>query len=108
LKLRTLLTVAAAAAAAYFALFGGTYDVFDVRRLERDLARETAALDSVRSVVVRLEARADSLETDPATLERVAREQYGMIRPGERLYRFAEPGSSGAGEAAGRDADTAR
>ena len=33
---------------------------------------------------------ADSLENDPTTIERVAREGYGMIREGETLYRFAD------------------
>jgi cell division protein FtsB len=30
-----------------------------------------------------------AIETDPAVQERIAREQYGMIRPGERLYKLA-------------------
>ena len=104
MRLWPLLLVVPAGAAAYFAVFGGTFDVFDVRRLERELAREAVALDSVRRDVARLEARADSLETDDATLERVAREQYGMIRPGERLYRFAEPGTSDPGPKPAGDA----
>jgi cell division protein FtsB len=37
-----------------------------------------------------LRSRADSLQKDPGTIERVAREKYGLIRPGERLYRFYE------------------
>ena len=45
------------------------------------------AIDSMR-------AWADSLESDPATLERLARERYGMIKDGEVLYRFIEPDSS--------------
>ena len=41
-----------------------------------------------------LRARADSLENDPAAVERLAREQYGMIREGEVLYRFVEEDST--------------
>lgn len=105
MRLRRLVVAALAAAAAYFAVFGGTFDVFDVRRLERELAREAAALDSVRAEIAWLAARADSLESDPAALERIARERYGMIRPGERLYRFAEPAPApSAGSGAGGDA----
>jgi cell division protein FtsB len=47
----------------------------------------------VRAEVARLQARADSLATDSAALERIAREYYGLIRDGERLYRFVEPDS---------------
>jgi cell division protein FtsB len=43
-----------------------------------------------------LRAWADSLQNDSATIERLAREQYGMIREGEILYRFSEPPDSAA------------
>ena len=46
-------------------------------------------MDSVRADVARLKARQDSLTSDSATIERLARERFGMIRNGERLYRFA-------------------
>jgi cell division protein FtsB len=36
------------------------------------------------------------LETDSATIERLARERYGMIRGGEILYRIAEPADAEA------------
>jgi cell division protein FtsB len=80
----------------YFALFGGEYSLWDVRRLEKQRRDEVRQLEKARSDVKRLRARADSLERNPATLERVAREKYGMIRPGERLYRFAEKRDSAA------------
>jgi len=90
LKIRLALGAALLLGSGYAAVFGGQYDHFEVRqvRIERDL--EAARLDSARSEAARLVARADSLETDSATIERVARERYGLIRPGERLYRFAD------------------
>jgi cell division protein FtsB len=45
-----------------------------------------------------LRAWADSLEVDSATLERIARERYGLIRDGETLYRFADPDSLAAAD----------
>ena len=78
------------AVALYYALFGGEYSVFELRRLSRRVVEEQARLDSLRLQVDSLEARADSLADDSATIERIARERYGMIRPGERLYRFVE------------------
>lgn len=47
----------------------------------------------MQTEVERLRARVDSLENDSATIERIAREKWGMIRPGERLYRFEEAGA---------------
>jgi cell division protein FtsB len=47
-------------------------------------------------------AWADSLQNDPPTLERVARERFGMIKEGETLYRFAVPEAEPEGEEEGR------
>lgn len=88
-----------AGAALYYALFGGEYSVFEVRRLEQRALAEQERLDSLRLEVAALQARADSLENDSATIERIARERYGMIKPGERLYRFVE-GDSVPGDSA--------
>jgi cell division protein FtsB len=96
--------------AAYFALFGGEYSVFEVRRIRRETAQEQARLDAAQEEVSRLRARADSLQDDSSAIERVARERWGLIRPGERLYRFEEADSArardsaqGAGAASDRD-----
>ncbi|WP_412063286.1 FtsB family cell division protein [Rubrivirga sp. IMCC45206] len=52
------------------------------RELDR-LTEENAALEAENATL------SDKLEDglDDATLERVAREEYGMRRPGERVYR---------------------
>ena len=60
---------------------------------------EEARLEATRADVTRMRGRADSLKRDSATLERLAREKYGLIRNGERLYRFVDSVQS---EATGR------
>lgn len=77
--------------ALYFLVFGGEYTFLDIWRLEREHQSEIADLETVRSEVAALEEKADSLATDSVALERLAREQFGLIREGERLYRFVEP-----------------
>lgn len=93
-RLSRPLLFGALAMAAYFALFGGRYSVFETRSAEHQREVLQARLDSIERVNAALEARIDSLEHDPATLERVAREEYGMVRPGERLYRTTAPDST--------------
>lgn len=90
MKARWIVLAGLAGASAYFALFGGDYGLFEVRRLEHERQEEQARLDSARVEVARLRLRVDSLERDSLTLERIARERYGLIRNGERLYRFAD------------------
>ena len=77
--------------AVYYALFGGEYSMLELQKARKDIKAQEAELVLLRGEVEYLRARADSLENDSATLERIARERFGMIRPGEILYRFAEP-----------------
>jgi len=83
------------ALAAYYAVFGGEYSMLEVRRARHDIEAAHAELGTVDATIDSLTARVDSLENDPATLERVARERFGMIREGETLYRFATPSEEG-------------
>ena len=78
------------AGAVYFALFGGDYGYFEVRRLERERTAEEARVQALQTELVQLRSRADSLEHDSATLERLAREKFGLIKSGEKLYRFVD------------------
>ncbi len=81
---------------AYFFFFGGDYSFLDLWRLRKQHQQELVELQAVRSQAAELEQKADSLAHDSATLERLAREQYGLIKEGERLYKFAEPDSAKA------------
>ncbi|MEX1181680.1 MAG: septum formation initiator family protein [Gemmatimonadota bacterium] len=98
---RLLLGTILLAGAAYFAVFGGDYDLFDLRRVRHERALEQARAESTRADVARLRARRDSLATDSATIERLARERYGLVRDGERLYRFADEPDEPAADSAG-------
>ncbi len=89
--LKRLILPALIGLSVYFALFGGEYSVFEVRRVRAEnLALEQRLAESER-VNDSLRIRAEALDTDSATIERLAREEYGMIREGEVLYRFAAP-----------------
>jgi cell division protein FtsB len=74
--------------AAYYAVWGGEYSSFDLRRLhnQREAAAEGLTLSEAQ--VDSLGALAKRLEGDRATIEAVARERFGMIKDGELLYRF--------------------
>ena len=89
--IRRALTASLALAALYFLFFGGDYSFLDLWRMGQEHEREVAELEAVRAHVAELREKADSLGTDSAALERLAREQFGLIRDGERLYRFVEP-----------------
>ena len=96
MRLRRFVLPTLVGAAAYFAVFGGEYSLIDLWRLQRQHEREQAELQRLQDSLAVLRARVDSLESDPALLERLARERYGLIRDGERLYLFAEDTDSAA------------
>ena len=79
--------------AVYFALQGGeysTYDLFRQRQRERMLLQ---MVDSLERDVDSLTSLKRLLDSDPATQERIAREDFGMIRDKELLFRFLDPDS---------------
>ncbi len=80
----------------YYAVFGGEYSYLELRRARAAEDREALELAVLRARNDSLRAWADSMETDSATLERVAREHFGMIRDGETLYRIVEMDSTAA------------
>lgn len=90
MKVKRLVLPGLLALAAYFGFFGGEYSYFEARASRRAAEEEATALAQRRRQIDSLQAWADSLEVDSATLERLARERFGMIREGEILYRFAE------------------
>ncbi len=71
-----------------FGLFGGEYRAIDTWKLKRQVREERAAIEELRLEIDSLRAYAESLETNPETQERVARERFGMIREGEIVYRI--------------------
>ncbi len=82
---------ALALGAILFAVQGGEYGTSDLLSQRGELARRRAAVDSLERRVAELAAYKKAVETDPAVQERIAREEFGMVKPGEVLYRFAEP-----------------
>ncbi|MDB4881596.1 MAG: Septum formation initiator [Gemmatimonadetes bacterium] len=94
--LRRVLIAAGAFAALVFAVQGGEYGTRDLVRQRQRKARLTASIDSLQHVVDSLRRYKKRVETDPVLQERIAREEFGMVRgTKEILYRIAEPAAAG-------------
>lgn len=91
---KRLLVLGILVLAALFALQGGEYTTFDLFRLKRQLRDERAAIDQLKADVDSLDKAATAVERDPRTQEKLARDQFGMIRAGEHLYRIVPAGDS--------------
>jgi cell division protein FtsB len=90
-----LVKLAVITAALLFAVQGGEYSTMDLVHQRRDRKRMVAAIDSLTRVVDSLRRYHEQLQRDPKVQERIAREDFGMVRgTKELLYRFAEPRDS--------------
>src|SRR3954463_10019484 len=84
-------------AAGYFAVQGGEYSTKDLYVLRGRTAKLTREVDSLQHQVDSLGRFLRLVKSDSATMERIAREEFGMVRGDkEILYRFGEaPSTSG-------------
>ncbi|HEU5261521.1 MAG TPA: septum formation initiator family protein [Gemmatimonadales bacterium] len=87
----------AAVVLAALAFQAGEYGTLDWLTLRRQLAQERQAVRELEIEVDSLARQAHALEGDPVAQERAAREEFGMIRRGEILYRLVPPADAGTG-----------
>jgi cell division protein FtsB len=83
------------AGAALFAIQGGEYSTMDLWRQRQRKISLQAETDSLAREVDSLRAEATAVQTDRVTQERIAREEFWMVRGDKEIvYRFDEPKDS--------------
>lgn len=92
-RLFLVLWVAGTSAALWFAVQGGEYGTSDLLRQRNQRVRLDREIDSLQRIVDSLRRYKARVLTDARTQERIAREEFGMVRGKELLYRFTEPDS---------------
>ena len=78
--------------AGYYWMVGGEYTRAGLVRLDEQIEVQRAEITAREVELASIQAWADSLGSSPWAIERVARERYGFVRPGEVLVRFVELG----------------
>ena len=86
-----LIALAAAVTLAGLAFQAGEYSTLDWLTLRRQRVEERRSVRDLELELDSLQRLARALEEDPAAQERAAREQFGMIKQGELLYRLVPP-----------------
>jgi len=90
--------------ATWFAVEGGEYGTSDLVRQRRAEQRIRQEIDSLQRTVDSLQRYRQRLLTDPVLQERIAREEFGMVKGSHELvYRFAEPVGGAVPDAARSD-----
>lgn len=62
-----------------------------LRALQRELAELRANNEQLRRDVTQLRIEVRRLREDPAAVERIARDQLGMVRKDEVVFQFTRP-----------------
>ena len=90
--LRRLAVAAGVLFVVYYAVEGGEYGASDLLGQREDVAELEAELALLRDTVAVLDTTLARVSTDDFTLERIAREEYGLVR-GEKelLYWVDDP-----------------
>lgn len=95
--LRRIVWLLVIAGAVMFALQGGEYSTRDLYRQHVRKNRLTRSVDSLQRLVDSLSRYSRLVQTDTLTQERIAREEFGMVRGDkEILYRFGDGDSAKA------------
>jgi cell division protein FtsB len=63
-----------------------------MRGLEKELADVTSENADMRRDIVRLRADVDALRDDPRAVERIGRDQLGLLRKSEIVFHFGRVG----------------
>jgi cell division protein FtsB len=62
-----------------------------LRALQKELADVDADNQELRRAVARLRIEVRGLRDDPAAVERIARDELGMVRKSEVVFQFGKP-----------------
>ena len=79
----------------------GVHDVFGshgflaMRRSQRELEQLRGEIQRLNQENQELSNHVNALRTDPKTIERIAREEMGLARPGEMIFKLPPPETPG-------------
>jgi cell division protein FtsB len=80
----------------------GTHGLIAMRRSQQEAAQVQREIDQINDENRQLQGRVKALKSDPATIERIAREEMGLARPGEYIFKIpSKPADPPAAEPPG-------
>ena len=77
----------------------GNHGVLAMRRSQQEAREVQRQIDQMNEENRQLEAKVKALKTDPQAIERIAREEMGLARPGEYIFKIPPKPSDGSAAA---------
>lgn len=76
----------------------GNHGVLAMRRSQQEAREVQKQINQMNEENRQLEAKVKALKTDPQAIERIAREEMGLARPGEYIFKIPpKPGDGSTG-----------
>jgi len=72
-------------------LFAGEKSLFKLISLQREQQHLQISLEKIKAGNLKLSRQIKDLQANPQAVEPIAREELGLVYPGEILYRFVPP-----------------
>jgi cell division protein FtsB len=72
----------------------GSHGFLAMRRSQRELDQLREQIERLQQENRELADHVNALRTDPKTIERIAREEMGLARPGELIFKLPAPAAS--------------
>jgi len=66
----------------------GTHGVLAMRRSKKEASDIQREINRLESENCRMEEGVESLKSDPQTIERIARDEMGLAKPGEYIFKL--------------------
>ena len=69
----------------------GAHGFLAMRRTQKEMEQMRENIERLDQENTALADQVNALKTDPKTIERIAREEFGFARPGEKIFKLPPP-----------------
>lgn len=90
MKARKKLGGLAIGLAVVYLVFSGNRGLWNLYKLHQEKRYLSEQVSQLRSEIVRYQAEYQTFEKNPSVLEKQAREELNLIKPGEIVYKFTK------------------
>jgi len=72
-------------------IFGGNYGLINMLKLTKEKKALLKDIEALEKQGKELKKNIEKLKSDKKEVERIARENYGMAKKGEKVFKFVKP-----------------
>jgi cell division protein FtsL len=73
----------------------GSHGIVAMRRTQKEIEQIRKQIGKINEENKSLTVQVNSLKSDPKAIEHIAREEMGLARPGEMIFKIPDSGNSG-------------